>query len=339
MSLSSNRKLGACRRRPIGLSWAECKRIVRDVIKSLVIGGGLLAARGIAAEAHAQEPQGRQLERPAASDVKSPEESSTNAAPAASTGSGPDLGRQLLLRRPPRPRRFRVYSDTQYLYNSNVLLADGEFIQEGEDEVFIQSFGASYSPPLVQPLTSTLYWRHDIARYDEFSGFNFDSDTGGLWLNCPVQDWFAVYGGFSASRSYFQDGGDEFYEYFDTQLGISREQPLTRRALLVYGYQFDWRVASPSELTRVDNAAYVGVNVALLDKLTGQLFYRARVRDYFEADRTDLDHLAALTLIYSFNDYVSVRLSATYGKNNSTENEKDYQVFTGGGGLNLLIKF
>jgi hypothetical protein len=89
----------------------------------------------------------------------------------------------------------------------------------------------------------------------------------------------------------------------------------------------------------VDNAGYVALNVALLDNLTAQLFYRARVRQYLQDNRTDLDHIAAFTLSYAFNDYISARLIATYGRNNSSLSANDYTVFNGGVGLNVLLKF
>ena len=250
-----------------------------------------------------------------------------------------DLGRQSLLRRRERPRWFRISSDTQYLYDSNVLLADGEFIQKGDDAVFIQSFGASFTPPLLERLTSGIYYHHEIVRYDEFNKFDFDADTAGLRLGYPVKDWFNVYGGWSASRYSFQGHGGEFYRFYDTRIGLEREQPITRRLLLTYGYQFDWKPSSPARLTRADNAAYLGLGIALADKLTAQVFYRLRAREYLRTDRTDVDHLVSLSLGYAFNDYVSLRVSGSYGENSSTLKAHDYEVFTAGGGLNLSFKF
>src|SRR5262245_42349985 len=69
-----------------------------------------------------------------------------------------ELGRQTILRRRDRPRLFRIFSDTQYLYDSNVLLADGDFLLRGEDAVFIESVGASFSPSLIEPLTSSFFY-------------------------------------------------------------------------------------------------------------------------------------------------------------------------------------
>src|SRR5258708_17001691 len=118
-----------------------------------------------------------------------------------------ELGRQTILEPRRRPRLFRVYSDTQYLYDSNVLLADGDFIQVGDDSVFVEDAGVSISAPLVQPLSSSVYYHHNLARYDEFSQFDFDADPGGLHLAYPIQDLFPLSADFSASRNYFRQGG------------------------------------------------------------------------------------------------------------------------------------
>jgi hypothetical protein len=272
-----------------------------------------------------------------ASDVKQATDAGATEVDASQEGD--ELGSQSILRSRRRPRMFRAYSDTQYLYDSNVLLADGDFILRGSDAVFIQDFGALFSPALIEPLASSLYYHHNLVRYDDFSQFDFDADTGGLHLGLPVKDLFTIYGDFSASRYYFREHGSEFYKYFDGELGLGREQRLGRRTSLLYGYQLDWRPSSPSDLTRIDNAGYVGVSLGLMDKLTSHFLYRIRVREYYQASHTDLDHLLNLTLAYSFNDSITARLFVTYGINNSTVSIRDYTVFNGGGGLNLSIRF
>jgi len=92
---------------------------------------------------------------------------------------------------------------------------------------------------------------------------------------------------FLPSRDYFREGGDEFYKYYSTNWVPAVRRGWTARSL-GYGYQLDWRPSSPAELTRLDNAAYIGLNVALIDKLTAQFFYRIRVREYYQFGRTDL---------------------------------------------------
>ena len=69
------------------------------------------------------------------------------------------------------------------------------------------------------------------------------------------------------------------------------------------------------------------------------LFYRFRVQEYLQTNRTDLDHLVSLTVTYSVTRYISLRTYAAYGSNNSDVVGRNYAVFDGGLGLNLLVKF
>ena len=250
-----------------------------------------------------------------------------------------DLGPQPVLQRQSFPRLFRFYSDTQVMHVSNVLLADGELVQEGPDALLFQSFGASLNLPLIRPLTTTLFGMHDIVRYDEFSKFDFDADTGGVRLGLPVAELFQLYGAWFAGRDYYREGGKEFFKFYDTRAGLYRQDSLYRRTRLTYGYQFDWRPSSPSVLTRMDNALYTELDATLIDKLTGQLFYRARFRSYLETDRADVDQLIGFNLIYAFNEMVNLRGFVTYAVNRSSQSDKEYDVFNGGGGLNVSIRF
>lgn len=250
-----------------------------------------------------------------------------------------DLGPQILLQRYPHARRFEVSSDSQYLYTSNVLLTDGDIIAHKADSLWYQTFTGSYTLPQWAGLSAKVYAQYALVRYQDSSQFDFDGNTAGLSLGYSVKDWFTLYGDFSAEREYFRQGDNEFFKMFDTRAGIWRRQTVSSKVFLYYGYQFDWRAASPSELTRADDAFYGGVNVTLLDRLTGDLFYRFRVQEYLQTSRTDLDHLVSLTVTYAVTRYISLRTYAAYGSNDSNVTGRDYTVFNGGVGMNLLVKF
>ena len=74
------------------------------------------------------------------------------------------------------------------------------------------------------------------------------------------------------------------------------------------------------ELTRADNAFYGGFNMTLLDRLTGDLFYRFRVQEYLQTSRTDLDHLVSLTVTYAVTRYISHELRGYFMTNDSNGN-------------------
>jgi hypothetical protein len=246
------------------------------------------------------------------------------------------LGPIVVLRRAPQYRAFRVYSDTQFLHNSNVLLAPS---LPDQDEVFVETLGASFAPRLVKGLASTMYIRQQFVRYATLNNFDFDAQTAGLSLQRPVRNWFILSGGFEASRYLLRETNRAFFKDFDLSLGIRRGQYLHERVFLYYGYQFNWMPTTPSDLSRVDDAVFVGVNIALLRPLTLQLAYRLRELAYYQDARIDLDHSLNASLIYKFNDYVNARAYVSYASNDSDKTGFEYRALTAGGGLGLSVLF
>jgi len=286
----------------------------------------------------AQQPPVRQLEQvpPVPESELQPEELRE------AERSG-DLGKEVILE-PKRLRMFEAYSGTQYLYNNNVLLAPSE---RKKDTLLFQTFGASFSPPLIPKLSSAIFFRYQIIRYDdeikhgtnEVVDLDFDALAGGLSLSYPLQDWLTAYGSWTAQRLTFECEDRSFYKEFDTQLGLRATKPLGRRAAAYCGYQFNWRAVSPAQFNRVENAGYTGINLALVDKLTALLLYRLRFSDYLDVHRNDLDHQVSLTFAYSFHEYVGVRAYALYGNNDSNQSLFDYEVVNAGGGVTLSLRF
>ena len=101
----------------------------------------------------------------------------------------------------------------------------------------------------------------------------------------------------------------------------------------------DWLPSNPSDLTELENALYGGINVQLIDRLTAQFLLRARLRDYLESSRTDIDYFLSAALNYTFNQYVSARAYATYAYNDSNQSEFRYNAATLGGALDLSVRF
>jgi hypothetical protein len=247
-----------------------------------------------------------------------------------------DLGPIVVLKRAPQDQPFRVYSDSQYLYNSNILLTPSRPVA---DEVFAESLGASFSPRLVPGLASSIFVRQQFIQYDTLSRFDFAAQTAGLSLQHAVRNWFILSSGFEADRyfSWHKDG--EFLKDFNASFGVRSGHYLTRRVFLYYGYQFNWLPSAPSFLSCIDNAAFVGANVALEEKLTLQLAYRLRGLSYYQDARFDYDDSLNASLVYKFNDYIAARAFVSYANNTSDRPGFNYRGLTTGGGLGLALRF
>src|SRR5262245_13391247 len=96
------------------------------------IGCAISLVGGISAQ-----PATVEVARNAASAIVEPDANQTASDPTQQQfGPNLDLGRQVILEPRPRPRLFQIYSDTQLLYDSNILLTDGDFIEQGETTTF-----------------------------------------------------------------------------------------------------------------------------------------------------------------------------------------------------------
>ncbi|MGD0061214.1 MAG: outer membrane beta-barrel protein [Verrucomicrobiia bacterium] len=303
---------------------------MRSTILTVV---ALLLALGFSAPLWAQDTTRQQLEMLNPTPEGQPTQNQPENETAEPTN---DLGRIIVLKRTPRYEPFRVFSDTQYLYNSNVLLVPSH---PDQDAVFAQALGASFSPRLIQGLASTVFVRQEFVRYDTLSEFDFDAQTAGLSLQYPVRDWFILSSGFEADQYISRRMDDEFLKDYNLSFGIRRGQYLHSRVFLYYGYQFNWLPTTPGELTSLNNAVFTGVNVALLQPLTLQLAYRLRGLAYYQGGRFDYDQTMNASLVYKFNDYINARAFVSYVNNDSDNPNFSYRGLAGGGGLGLMVRF
>jgi len=291
-------------------------------------------------ESYAQEWRMRQVEPlpPPAADTNNVNAQTLQPSAAGQVGQEQettDLGPQIPLRRQ-QPPLISLYSDSQYLFDSNVALTPHH---ETSDGVFFETLGAALTPHLADQLSSAIYARQQFVLYDQQVDLNFYAQTAGLSLAYPLEDWFTLYGGFAATRLFSTSDQHEFYKEFDTQLGLWHGQSLGHGLSLYYGYQFDWLASSPSDLTEVEDALYGGINWQIIDQWTAQFLYRFRVRDYLQVGRTDFDHLVSLAVTFAFDRYASIRAYASYANNDSNKNEFDYDVANVGCGVNLAVRF
>ena len=247
---------------------------------------------------------------------------------------GPEI--QLARRAQPRPTIFELSADTQYSFDSNILLTPRGQLCDGE---LSETLALAASPRLLPGWTTTAYLNQQFVRYNKNDTFDFDGQTAGLSLSHTIGHWGNWYGGFSASRLCAPGIGPEFFKEFDTVLGAWRSHALGRYVTLYYGYQFDWMPTHPMALTRIYNAGYGGCNWKVTDQLLVQLLYRLRAQDYLQSTRSDFDHSVNLTVTYTVNRFIAARVYASYGDSTSNQSKFDYQSFNGGGGLTLTLKF
>lgn len=251
---------------------------------------------------------------------------------------------------------FQAYSDTSYLYDSNILLTDHKPVS---DMVLDQVFGASYSPRLFNDLKTTLYYQHYIDRYDSNSAFDFDGDQAGVDLaytlvkppipyheEQTLSAW-TLYGDGSYERLTLTTGDTLIYGMADVRIGLRcdynallpRWTGILKPIAPFYGYQFDWRVSYPSVLTRADDTGFLGASMDVVRNVYLQVLAQAQWQDYLDVNRSDITETVSASLIWRINKYASLNASALFANNNSSLNAFSYKVLSAGPNLTLQIRF
>ena len=251
---------------------------------------------------------------------------------------------------------FQVYSDTSYLYDSNILLT---FHKPVSDEVLDQVFGASYSPRLFDDLKTTLYAQHYIDHYDSNSSFDFYGDQAGVDLaytlvKPPIpyhqeqtSSTWTLYGDGSYERLALTTGDAQIFEMVDVRIGLRCDYNallpawtgIVKPIAPFYGYQFDWRVSNPNILTRADNTGFLGANLDVFRNVYLQVLAQAQWQDYLDVNRSDLTETVSASLIWRINKYASLNASALFANNNSSLNTFSYKVLSAGPNVTLQIRF
>jgi len=251
---------------------------------------------------------------------------------------------------------FQAYSDTSYLYDSNILLTDHKPVS---DMVLDQVFGASYSPRLFNDLKTTLYYQHYIDRYDSNSAFDFDGDQAGVDLaytlvKPPIpyheeqtSSAWTLYGDGSYERLTLTTGDALIYGMADVRIGLRcdynallpRWTGILKPIAPFYGYQFDWRVSYPSILTRADNTGFLGASMDVVRNVYLQVLAQAQWQDYLDVNRSDITETVSASLIWHINKYASLNASALFANNNSSLNAFSYKVLSAGPNVTLQIQF
>jgi len=273
----------------------------------------------------------------------------------AEAGSQDELGPLApLVRGPYNP--FRVYSDSSYLFDSNILLTRHEPVS---DMVLDQVFGATYSPQLFDNLKTVLYGQYYIDRYNRYTAVDFDGEQAGVDLaytlvkppipyheDQTTSTW-TLYGDGSYEQLTLTPNSSQFFEMVDARLGLRCDLdtglPLwggtAKHVEPFYGYQIDWRISDPSVLTRADNTFFLGANMDLTRNVYVQLLAQAQWQNYLSVNRSDLTETLSAALVWRICQYASLNASALFANNNSSLNTFSYRVFNAGPNVTLQIRF
>jgi hypothetical protein len=246
-----------------------------------------------------------------------------------------EIGQQFLLRRRIAVPQFSLSGDTQYFYNSNPRLLDGD---ASDDFLFVGSGTLAWNPTWIKGASVSVFARQQFFRYNSTSDMDFNSTAFGLNIGTAVRDWFNVNYGYTATRLESRPTGQSFYDEGDASVMFSRTEKLGQRFSLPYGYTMDYFHTSPGDFNRITHGIFTGLNCAITPKFLGQFFYRFQYEDYNNISREDRSHVLSITLTYFITDWASVRAFASWSTNKSTI-DRNYDALNSGLGASLVWRF
>lgn len=299
-----------------------------------IAGAFVLAASALIAQA--QEPQFRQFDQ-----MRQPGASVTTPQTEPSTGGvkpiedDEEIGRQFLLKRKAAVPQFEFVGDAQYYHTSNRLLTEN---QTKGDLVFVGTAALAWKPTWIKDVTASVFARQQFFRYNTEDSIDFDATSFGFNLGTQVETWFFLSGGYSVTRLITRETDDEFYKEGDASLMLHRVQLCGQRVSIPYGYTLDFFHTTPGDFSRFTHGLFAGVNWAITAKLLAQFIYRFQIEDYLSSSRQDMGHILSASIVYTFTPWASARLFSSYNTNDSNT-PRDYDVFNGGAGVNLTLRF
>ena len=250
-----------------------------------------------------------------------------------------DLGEQEILKRAEHYDPFVFSAATPFYYTSNVALTNRG---EKDDVVFAPGISIMYQPRI----TKTLYGEFGVSQqffvYDRFPDLNFGSFdlVVGVDYYMPRCHNIVLRARYDFNRLNDLDGYDNFFSNHSIYLNAEMPIPIGRAQQVSLGVDTNLSLhADPSIPGRHEFGFYAGYVVNLSRSFSLAAAGRFVVRDYYDADRTDVSEVFSLTAIYRINDWLSASALSSFAWNQSDVGVFAYQVSNVGAGVAVNVRF
>ena len=282
--------------------------------------------------------------------------SGTNA-PEMYTGENSDVGPQHILRFNPRPKWFDVLLDSEVYYTDNANFATKS--QSIGSAVFLNTVQVALTPPPLDlgegKLNGMVGFSSQWFNYNDraMAPLDFDAQTILVGLRYSLGKWQANVGANYTRLLSQPDDYNETYNEYLPSASLQRFIVFNDKMLLAVGDQVDYHFthvptifSQPTEVNdHLDNIIFFTFNWQITQKFSFQPFYRFQY-SYYPMDtlnvsyRDDYMNSMGITLIYTFNKYISARAFFNYNDKLSDDpNTAEYNEWNSGAGASLDIKF
>lgn len=326
--------------------------------RAFIAAAPVLLSHGLA-HAQVQSPAIQQLQNMQQQQlsVPLPELRAGTNAPELYAGENADIGPQRILQvGKPRRNYFDASFDTQIFYTDNANYEGSSF--RTPSWVYVNTVQAAFAPDAYElgpgKFAPAIGFSSQWYNYSEgqiMSKLNFDAQTAFANLRYLLGSWqFSA--GANFTRLVNQGSYDETYREWLPNLNVQRILPVSDTAAFILGDSVDYHftktfnpAARPDINDHFDDTAYLTFNWQATSHLVFQPFYRFQY-SYYQFDtfadskRTDFLNAIGFTLIYNFNQYISLR--TFYGYTTKTSDDKNtptYDEMNGGVGATLDLRF
>jgi len=246
------------------------------------------------------------------------------------------FGAQQILKTEEKIPDFLITAGSSVYFTNNVALTrSGE-----QSEAFSVSEAAfSWSPRLSPQWQFQLGGALALFRY-ETSALDFESlGTGAGWIWTPPNFWGIAF----LSRYDFVElldrHSNQILQDHEFSIGAQKIVVLGRSHWLTFGLIGSAGISDP-ETEQRDQAGFgLGYHLQLSRQFAADLGYRHSWYFYNRGGRTDLNQVLSLGLHYNFRPWVALNGYLSGATNWSNKEVFKYDVFSGGGGLGLIIRF
>ena len=279
------------------------------------------------------------LYRDAAPRSTSAVDANGNALPAAQPAPSPDdsFGAQEILKSQERPREFVLTGGVSLLYTNNAELAHDE---RRDDFFAVVDAGIGWSKKFARHFEANVGFHASLFRYDknrrlDFQNLGFGMGVAWALPRLPDASVFARY-----DFTQLLDGqGDGILTDHAFAIGVQKAFVFSRGHALTLGLTAIAGISDPHAAQRDLMGAFLAYRVQLTRKLETEVLYRPAVHFYNAGGRVELNQLLSWNLRYRFNEWAELSGFLSYGVNRSERAAFDYEVFSGGAGLGLVVRF
>ncbi len=277
-----------------------------------------------------------------------------DSAPDIYPGESSDTGPQSVLLIKPRRKLVEGVLDSQYFYTDNAYLQRDTHKYSG---VLVSTAQAALAPSPYELFggesTPRIGFRqqwYDFLEYQthtpDYNVNDFNAQTIFADERWVRGNW--VFGaGFDYIRLLSTHDYSQFYEEYVPRWEVMRIFPLTERHAFSLAYQGFWHWShGPKFLQpntdfydRLDEGILATYNWTPCKQAVIQPYYSFKYTHFTTIPREDYLHSVGLALYCMVNDWISVRPYVSYDRKFSSTHQDGYARFTGGGGVNLTVRF